>query len=129
VSHGGIEPFDGDLDDYQRYLLDEAKRARESLKESLKGPKELAPQAPPAVVVNKKIPENLKVLKRDLGKVEQTILDLQAKKHAIEARLATPLPPQEIGELGLQLQKIDEELSAHEDHWLQLSEQIEAATA
>jgi ATP-binding cassette subfamily F protein 3 len=129
VSHGGIEPFDGDLDDYQRYLLDEAKRARESLKESLKGPKDVAPQAPPAVVVNKKIPENLKVLKRDLGKVEQTILDLQAKKHAIEARLATPLPPQEIGELGLQLQKIDEELSAHEDHWLQLSEQIEAATA
>jgi ATP-binding cassette subfamily F protein 3 len=28
VSRGGIEPFDGDLDDYQRYLLDEAKRAR-----------------------------------------------------------------------------------------------------
>jgi ATP-binding cassette subfamily F protein 3 len=30
VSRGGIEPFDGDLDDYQRYLLDEAKRTRES---------------------------------------------------------------------------------------------------
>jgi len=29
VSRGGIEPFDGDLDDYQRYLLDEAKRSRE----------------------------------------------------------------------------------------------------
>jgi ATP-binding cassette subfamily F protein 3 len=25
VSHGGIEPFEGDLDDYQRYLLNEAK--------------------------------------------------------------------------------------------------------
>jgi ATP-binding cassette subfamily F protein 3 len=30
VSRGGIEPFDGDLDDYQRYLLDEAKRSREA---------------------------------------------------------------------------------------------------
>jgi ATP-binding cassette subfamily F protein 3 len=30
VSRGGIAPFDGDLDDYQRYLLDEAKRSRES---------------------------------------------------------------------------------------------------
>ena len=30
VSRGGIEPFDGDLDDYQRYLLDEAKRSRET---------------------------------------------------------------------------------------------------
>ena len=32
VSRGGIEPFDGDLDDYQRYLLEEAKRSREELK-------------------------------------------------------------------------------------------------
>jgi len=29
VSRGGIAPFDGDLEDYQRYLLDEAKRVRE----------------------------------------------------------------------------------------------------
>jgi ATP-binding cassette subfamily F protein 3 len=29
VSRGGVEPFDGDLDDYQRYLLDEAKRSRD----------------------------------------------------------------------------------------------------
>ena len=29
VSRGGVGPFDGDLDDYQRYLLDEAKRVRE----------------------------------------------------------------------------------------------------
>ncbi len=28
VSRGGVAPFDGDLDDYQRYLLDEAKRQR-----------------------------------------------------------------------------------------------------
>jgi len=31
VSRGGIQPFDGDLEDYQRYLLDEAKRHRESM--------------------------------------------------------------------------------------------------
>jgi ATP-binding cassette subfamily F protein 3 len=29
VSKGGIAPFEGDLEDYQRYLLDEAKRVRE----------------------------------------------------------------------------------------------------
>ncbi|MDP2253765.1 MAG: ATP-binding cassette domain-containing protein, partial [Thiobacillus sp.] len=34
VTRGGVEPFDGDLDDYQRYLLDEGKRVRESLKEA-----------------------------------------------------------------------------------------------
>jgi len=128
VSRGGVEPFEGDLDDYQRYLLDEAKRARESLKASLKNPQETVTQAPPVVAVNKKIPENLKGLKRDLGKLEQTILDLQTKKHALEARLATSLPPQQIGELGLELQKVDETLTAHEENWLLLSEQIEAAT-
>ncbi len=34
VAGGGIAPFDGDLDDYQRYLLDEAKRSREAASES-----------------------------------------------------------------------------------------------
>jgi ATP-binding cassette, subfamily F, member 3 len=34
VTRGGVEPFDGDLDDYQRYLLEEGKRVRESLKEA-----------------------------------------------------------------------------------------------
>ena len=36
VSRGGVGPFDGDLDDYQRYLLDEAKRAREEAAAQLK---------------------------------------------------------------------------------------------
>jgi ATP-binding cassette subfamily F protein 3 len=131
VSRGGIEPFDGDLDDYQRYLLDEAKRAREELKESLKNPKEVVTQAPHAPVANKKISEKLKVLMRDQGKLEQLMLDLQAQKHALEARLSTPLPAQEIGEiskLGGQLKKIDDELAAHEEKWLAISEQIEAAS-
>ncbi|WP_041646027.1 ABC-F family ATP-binding cassette domain-containing protein [Aromatoleum aromaticum] len=30
VARGGVEPFDGDLDDYQRYLLDEARRSRDT---------------------------------------------------------------------------------------------------
>jgi ATP-binding cassette subfamily F protein 3 len=30
VARGAIAPFDGDLEDYQRYLLDEAKRTREA---------------------------------------------------------------------------------------------------
>jgi len=29
VGRGAISPFDGDLDDYQRYLLEESKRLRE----------------------------------------------------------------------------------------------------
>ncbi|HET7776035.1 MAG TPA: ATP-binding cassette domain-containing protein, partial [Azospira sp.] len=36
VADGAVEPFDGDLDDYQRYLLDEARRAREAASASHK---------------------------------------------------------------------------------------------
>ncbi len=32
VGRGKVEPFDGDLDDYQRYLLEESKRLREEAK-------------------------------------------------------------------------------------------------
>jgi ATP-binding cassette subfamily F protein 3 len=34
VGRGEIKPFDGDLDDYQRYLLEESKRLREEAKAS-----------------------------------------------------------------------------------------------
>ncbi len=34
VGRGKVEPFDGDLDDYQRYLLEESKRLREEAKMS-----------------------------------------------------------------------------------------------
>ena len=128
VSRGGIEPFDGDLDDYQRYLLDEAKRAREELKDSSKRPVEIVEQAPPPSVANKKVSGNVKTLLRDQGKLEQQMLDLQAQKHALEAKLSTgSLSPQEIGELGTQLSKVDEALAASEEKWLAISEQIEAA--
>jgi ATP-binding cassette subfamily F protein 3 len=128
VSHGGIEPFEGDLDDYQRYLLNEAKRAREDLKESLRTPQTAPVATSPAVATAKKTPVNLKALRLELGKLEQTILDLQTKKHALVARLATALPAQEIGELGAKLQKLDEELDTCEERWLVVSEQIEGAT-
>ncbi len=126
VSRGGVEPFDGDLDDYQRYLLDEARRVREELKASLKEAKEIVTQAPQPVQTNRKIPANLKVLKRDQGKLEQSMLDRQTRKHSIEARLSTPLPAQDIGELSRELKKIDEELATCEEKWLAIAEQIEA---
>ncbi|PUE41378.1 ATP-binding cassette domain-containing protein [Limnohabitans sp. Bal53] len=34
VGRGKVEPFDGDLDDYQKYLLEESKRLREAAKNS-----------------------------------------------------------------------------------------------
>ncbi|GAA5162001.1 ABC-F family ATP-binding cassette domain-containing protein [Viridibacterium curvum] len=36
VSKGAVEPYDGDLDDYQQFLLDEARRVREEAAAALK---------------------------------------------------------------------------------------------
>ena len=46
VGRGGIAPFDGDLDDYQRYLLDEAKRLRELVREESRSPAVSASPSP-----------------------------------------------------------------------------------
>ncbi|HSU23965.1 MAG TPA: ATP-binding cassette domain-containing protein [Variovorax sp.] len=48
VGRGAVTDFDGDLDDYQRYLLDEAKRQREEAKEAVK--KSATDAAPPVAV-------------------------------------------------------------------------------
>jgi ATP-binding cassette, subfamily F, member 3 len=49
VSRGGIAPFDGDLDDYQRYLLDMAKQAREAQKQEQRAqPRQQEPKTPAA---------------------------------------------------------------------------------
>ena len=45
VGRGAVGPFDGDLDDYQRYLLDEAKRQRELARNEAQAPAVEAPKA------------------------------------------------------------------------------------
>ncbi|UST53065.1 ATP-binding cassette domain-containing protein [Comamonadaceae bacterium OTU4NAUVB1] len=48
VGRGAVTDFDGDLDDYQRYLLDEAKRQREEAKEVVR--KSATDASPPVAV-------------------------------------------------------------------------------
>ncbi len=53
VGRGKVEPFDGDLDDYQKYLLDESKRLREEAKNSARNTvPTLAPETPSATIAN-----------------------------------------------------------------------------
>ncbi len=125
VSRGGIEPFDGDLDDYQRYLLDEAKRQREALKEaSSRAAKEEA-QAAAARQAAAKAQGARKVNKskteRDLMQVEDRMKTLNAEGAALEAHLAKSIHPVEIADLGKRLNEVNGELQALEEKWLELS--------
>jgi ATP-binding cassette subfamily F protein 3 len=149
VGRGGVAPFDGDLDDYQRYLLDEAKRLREEARA------EGAPVAAQSLPFEDSVPDvgarapsqtvltpqeqrkqdaqlrqqrasRAKPLKRELEQAEQRMAALSADKEALEVKLATALPPSDIAQAGKRLKSVTDELHALEERWLVLSGDLEA---
>ena len=125
VADGRITDFDGDLDDYQQYLLDEARRQRESANASKNTAKTPAP--PPAAQTKPKpASRQLKALQRELEKLDQRIPALQAEKTTLESALAATTDPATLTETGSKLHVIQDELDTLEMRWLELSEEIEA---
>lgn len=122
VADGGISDFDGDLDDYQQYLLDEAKRQREAANK----PKVVAVQAPakPKPASNRQ-----KFLQRDLEKLDDKIRALQQDKATLESALAATTDPTRITESGQKIAAVQSMLDALEVEWLALVEDIEACQA
>ena len=126
VSRGGVEPFDGDLDDYQRYLLDEAKRQREEAKEAAKAP--VKPVVVAAVATKPKAKgDTSPKAKKELQDVEARMATLNAEGAALESRLSTNPHPSEIAEIGRSLNTVNGELALLEDRWLDLSNRLETA--
>jgi len=128
VTRGGVEPFDGDLDDYQRYLLEEGKRLRDNLKDAGKEAKISLQQAMPTPPVTPKRPvsDKAKPLQQALGKIDKALTRLQADKSRLEAQLSAGASASEIAEAGEQLLRVDLELTQLEEEWLNLSDDIEA---
>ncbi len=65
VTRGGVLPFDGDLEDYQRYLLDQAKQSREpesaaQKREAAGAPKKPEPASAPQKNAAALVPKNTK---------------------------------------------------------------------
>jgi len=133
VSQGGVAPFDGDLDDYQRYLLDEAKRQRELVKEAgnaaAKAERKAQAEATASAAKLKKKPAPTGSLRRKLADVEARMAVLNAEGAALEAHLCESPPPSDFANLGKRLKAVNEELQSLEEQWLTLSTDIESATA
>lgn len=150
VSRGGVAPFDGDLDDYQRYLLDEAKRLRAEATAAAnlaaKAPVSVAVSAPVVAAVaspqakapiasrdqrkddaqqRKEINEKKRPLKKEQDGIEKTMATLEAEKQSLHDRLASTLAPAEIAEAGKRLKTVEDELAALELRWLELTEAME----
>ncbi len=120
VSRGSVYPFEGDLDDYQQFLLDEAKRQREEAKKisSLSS----KPVAPPMVSTKKPFlsPEQKKH-KKNLEKLEQQISKVQSDISVLEAQLASSSDMTFITESGSKLEAFQHQLEQFEEDWLNLS--------
>ncbi|MFO1193181.1 MAG: ATP-binding cassette domain-containing protein [Rhodoferax sp.] len=125
VSRGGVAPFDGDLDDYQRYLLDEARRQRELVRQAAQA---VVAPPPPAPVVRTES-RSAAPLRSELQRVEARMQTLQGQGTELEARLGAAARPADIAEVGVQLQQVQQELQQLEDRWLDLSARLEAVEA
>ncbi len=124
VSRGGVEPFDGDLDDYQRYLLDEAKRQREAIKEASSRVAKEAAAAAAALAATKKAgaaKTSKSKTEREMAQMEERMKTLNAEGAALEAHLAKSVHPVEIADLGKRLNEVNGELQSLEEKWLELS--------
>ena len=126
VSRGGISPFDGDLDDYQRFLLDEAKRLK-TLAAATPSPS-LNP--PDKTAEKQRMPKSqtpsLKNLQKELLQVETKMQSLETQRDELHAQLVgANLSVSDLAKNGKSLKQIEEELPLLEAQWLMLTEQLD----
>ncbi|CAM3613786.1 ATP-binding cassette domain-containing protein [Polaromonas hydrogenivorans] len=149
VSRGGVAPFDGDLDDYQRYLLDEAKRQREEAKKASNSP--VVPAATKTIAVSadaasangnsdvknssgkkedaqrrQQQSDAAKPLRKELEKIDRQLQSMNSEKANLEVLLTTAKAPAEIAQAGKRLKTIEADLAKLEERWLEVTEKIEA---
>ena len=133
VTRGGVEPFDGDLDDYQRYLLDEAKRQREEAKRAGNAAAAAAQaQAKQAAVAAtaKAVPKpEHKQWKKQLQQTEARMQLLNTQRESLETQMGQNANPAQLADWGKQLKAVAAELAELEETWLNLSSQLEETTA
>ena len=134
VSQGRLAPFDGDLDDYQRHLLDVARQRREALSKPVDGREAAAPR--PASLTpqerrrqqaqrRQQLAERLKPHRRECSALEARLHALQAEQNALHEQLARSTDHADIAAAGRRLKALEVELAAVEERWLTVAETIE----
>lgn len=133
VADGSVQPFDGDLDDYQRWLLEQARLVREAAN-AANGPKDPASAAQgnrreerkAQAQERQRLAEQARPLKKELTQIDQRLAALGAERSTLEEALAGGgLAPAQLAEHGRRLKTIGDEVEALELRWLELSEQID----
>jgi ATP-binding cassette subfamily F protein 3 len=141
VAKGVVAPFDGDLDDYQKWLLEQSKEAAKAAKDAAKKnakagfAKAAAPQAASAPVApdrkasgqaRQRLAEQTKPLRREMDAIDLSLNQLADERSAVEAQLAAASStPAQIAEHGKRLKSIHDLLAAAELRWLELSAEVD----
>ncbi|WP_280155266.1 ATP-binding cassette domain-containing protein [Piscinibacter sp. XHJ-5] len=135
VSSGGVRPFDGDLDDYQRWLLETAKEQAKALRESSAAPSaESGPSRredrKAAALARQQRADQVKPLKRELIRIDNRLGVLFTERDELEAVFAGgSLAPEQLADKGKRLKAVTDEIDQLEGKWLELSTQIDALNA
>ena len=147
VTGGAVQPFDGDLDDYQRWLLDVARAtARGGTPPPVpkSGPAEApTPVASPATAASvpggrrddrkdaarsrSLVANRTRPMRTELQQIDARIAKLGSERAAVEALMAAgKRPGSEIAEAGRRLAHIAAEVVTLEERWLSLQTEIDA---
>jgi ATP-binding cassette subfamily F protein 3 len=147
VTRGGVSEFDGDLDDYQRWLKDQAKiLAQEAAQAANRAsapptPHAAAPVAAPVAATpnmskddrkaqaqdRQRKTEQAKPVKQALGRAETELAKAQTEQAQLNDKLsAGQLNPAQLAEAGKRLKALADQIEGLELKWLELSEQVEA---
>ncbi|GBD49045.1 ABC-F family ATP-binding cassette domain-containing protein [Methylopila sp. Yamaguchi] len=123
VGGGGVEPFDGDLDDYRKYIL-----SAEGSGKSKKVGKGTGMSSEPA-------PKRIDVgaLKKKIASLEELMATCDQEMARIDAELTAnggfPGKPQKAAALGAKRAEVERAKAEAEETWLEASASIEDAAA
>ena len=125
VADGGLTPFDGDLDDYRKWL-DQPQEAKAAAKVS---PQDTAKPAPPPAP-ERKPSGKARALEKEIGQLEKRMAQLAAEKQKLDVRLADPALYQPAAKTDLQACQqrqieVAGELAETEAAWLAAQEKLE----
>ena len=142
VGRGAIKPFDGDLDDYQRYLLEESKRLREQQRDNARQAEQptagaVAPPVVQAPTAQRKADaqqrqlqaQRNKPLRLELDAIDARMAELNREKSQLETDMLTPGDSRSLANTGKRLKVLQQEIETLEERWLHLSEQLETGSA
>jgi ATP-binding cassette subfamily F protein 3 len=133
VAAGQLQVFDGDLDDYQRWLVDEQRtRAAQRLQASREAASTREPREDrkAAAAARQELAQRTRPLKQELQRIEQRLAALATERASQEARIVQgsadgSLSGAEMAQLGRTIHALDQETGELELRWLEVGEQLQ----